>query len=154
VLKKVLDMGAKDWRLKEAQELQLTKPKSWNASEPKVIDEIWDKYRDTETTALIPDYASRPLSIDKMLLAKSNMGQSTKYQLLGELEAVLKAPDEVWINDIGGGIIDSFVYIRYYPNQVIRVVAKLDAAGNLQITGWDSIQDAPEQSRRGLVIKR
>lgn len=154
VLKKVLEMGAKDFGLKEAQELQRTKPKSWTPAEPKVIDEIWDKYRDTDTKAILPDYASRPLAIDKTLLAQANTGDSIKYQFLGELEAVLKNPDEVWINDLGGGIMDSFVYIRYYPNQVIRVVAKLDEAGNLKITGWDSIQDAPEQSRRGLVVRR
>jgi SPP1 gp7 family putative phage head morphogenesis protein len=154
VLKKVLDMGAKDWKLKEAQELQQAKPSSWQASEPKVIDELWDRYQVNDTRASLPDYAARPVSIEKTLLAKANMGDSTKYQLLGELEAVLKNPDEVWINDLGGGVMDSFVYIRYYPNQVIRVVARLDEAGNLQITGWDSIQDAPEQSRRGLVVKR
>ncbi|MBS4063022.1 MAG: DUF935 family protein [Chitinophagaceae bacterium] len=154
VLKKVLDMGARDWKLKEAQELQRSKPSSWQASDPRVIDELWDRYQVSDTRASLPDYAARPVSIEKTLLAKANMGESTKYQLLGELEAVLKNPDEVWINDLGGGVMDSFVYIRYYPNQVIRVVARLDEAGNLQITGWDSIQDAPDQSRRGLVVKR
>lgn len=90
-----------------------------------------------------------------MLLAKANMGESTKYELIGVLDQVLMSPDEVWINDAGmGGLMDSWVYLKYYRNQTIRVVASLDDAGSLMITRYDGIHANPENSRRGLLIRR
>jgi SPP1 gp7 family putative phage head morphogenesis protein len=154
VLSKILQMGAADWKMKEAKAIQAAKETQWTPSEPKAIDELWDTYKVSDSMAMINDYASRPVTMDKMLLAKANMGESTKYELIGVLDQVLKSPDEVWLNDVGGGIIDSWVYIKYYRNQTIRVVAQIDHLGSLIITGYDGIHANPENSRRGLLIRR
>lgn len=155
VLSKILQMGAADWKMKEAKAIQAAKEIQWTPSEPKAIDELWDTYKVSDSLALINDYASRPVSIDKMLLAKANMGESTKYELIGVLDQVLMSPDEVWINDAGmGGLMDSWVYLKYYRNQTIRVVASLDDAGSLMIIRYDGIHANPENSRRGLLIRR
>jgi SPP1 gp7 family putative phage head morphogenesis protein len=155
VLSKILQMGAADWKMKEAKAIQAAKEIQWTPSEPKAIDELWDTYKVSDSIALINDYASRPVTMDKMLLAKANMGESTKYELIGVLDQVLMSPDEVWINDAGmGGLMDSWVYLKYYRNQTIRVVASLDDAGSLMITRYDGIHANPENSRRGLLIRR
>ena len=140
VLKKAGELKAKDWGLRPASEIK--RDTDYVESGPGILDEI---------PAILEDHRRRELTMEPSVLYKAI--SSGAFRFAGALEEVIKNPDEVWINNQEMDGFNSFVYIRYYRNQTIRVIARLDQSGNLKIISWGSIAANPEESRRGLAVK-
>jgi len=151
VLQKASKMTATEWNLRKAAEIQAGKEKDYTESDPKVIDEIWAKYQANDVEAILPDYAARPISLSKAILAGANSASSVDYKLLGALEELLKSPDEVWA---ASEVMNQLVYMKYYKNEILKATTKITDKGELQLIKWESVQANAEASRRGLVIRK
>lgn len=171
VLKKAAQMYYSDWGLKGIRETQTDKAKTdWDGNFGReVIDTFIDRYKTTSRKMELADYAGRPLAISKKTVLKHTDPNSIDYRdrhrYLEAIPEALANPDEVWINDESGTAFDSYIYIKYYRNEIIKVVASLDSQGNLEIKTWypvriDQVTDSNPlvngltRHRRGLLIKK
>jgi SPP1 gp7 family putative phage head morphogenesis protein len=151
ILTKVSKMSASMWKMKAAQELQDKAEREFVDRQETIQEELWSRHQIDSKTMALADYAQRPIELDKAQIASVT---GDRLKILSQLEDVLSQPDEVWINDVSGRAMDSFVYLRYYRGETIRVVAKLNERGDLSVSYWDSIQANPETARRGLPIRK
>lgn len=174
---KVLDNAGQlyydDWGLKPIQQRQAQASEKYQeADDRKVITDFFTKYKVSNRKAVLEDYKGREITIEKnRLQSHTNSNNSKKpdyanrHKYLPGLEAALHAPDEVWINNDASDRFDTYVYIKYYQNVVIKVICNLDASGNLQINTWYDVRidDTDNKNklmndlyrhRRGLLIKQ
>ena len=93
--------------------------------------------------AEITDYADRPVTIT------SGQVSQGAYAYLRYLPEAINKPDEVWVND-ASGTFGSFVYVKYFKNIILEIVAKLDPTGNLTIDTWKE----GTTNRRGVLIRK
>jgi phage gp29-like protein len=135
VLKKAAKMYYQDWGLKGIRETQ----------EAKGTAVLIDTQGIDAKGAALSDYAGRTLNF-----TRSN--QASRYP--NALPDVLANPDEVWVNDETGAAFDSYVYLKYYRNEILKVIANLDAAGELEIRAWSLADLDDTKHRRGLLIRK
>lgn len=172
---KVLDNVGKmyydDWDLKPILERQADFKEEYKPSEDrKVIADFFNKYKVSNRKAVLKDFKGRELTIEKKSITSHTNPSKEKYvkrhHFISGLEEAIKSPDEVWINNDQGKQFDSYIYIKYYKNEIIKVICKLDESGNLFIETWYNIEinntDSPNKElindlyrhRRGLLIKK
>lgn len=171
VLKKAAQMYYRDWNLKSIRETQQDKAKSdWNTSVGReVVDEFIERHKVSNRKLELEDYAGRTLSISKRSVLRHTDASSVDYrdrhQHIDAIPEILASPDEVWINDETGAAFDSYIYLKYYRNHILKVVAALDETGNLEIKTWypvnvDKLNDSnpkvngETRHRRGLLVKK
>lgn len=151
---------AEDWGLKPIKERQEQATAVFEPAEDrKVIEEFFKKHKATNRRMKLTDYANRDIDFAKNRLyghTRPNDAYKDRYQYLNELANVLTKPDEVWIND-DGSKFDTYTYIRYYKNEILKVVTTLNKSGDLEVSTWYAIdtEDANViRHRRGIVIKK
>jgi SPP1 gp7 family putative phage head morphogenesis protein len=145
VLSKANDMGAADWGLDPATVIQDRKSDKWDAETQAILDEIWNMHKVNDLSGELFDYRGRPIYLTRDMIN----AQPFDIARAASTE-VITAPDEVYIS--GKSEFDTITYLKYYQNGPLKVAARLDATGKLQLIGWELVQNA-EQVRRGLLIK-
>jgi len=172
---KVLDNVGKmyydDWGLKPILDRQADFKNEYELDqERKIITDFFDKYKVSNRKAVIKDFKGREIVFEKSrLLSHTNPDKgdyANRHQYLTGLEQAIQSPDEVWINNDKTQSFDSYVYIKYYKNVIIKVICNIDEQGNLQIKTWYNIEFKNTGSknreqvndlyrhRRGLLIKK
>jgi hypothetical protein len=116
-----------------------------------VITDFWNHHKADEKQMALTDYASRPLSLSRQALSNITR-DNNKHWLLNALPEIIKDPDEVWVNDLTGQAFDTYLYLKYYRGQTMRVVARISAEGNLTISDW--LPETKEKHRRGLPVRK
>lgn len=169
VLNNVGKMYAEDWGMKPILERQKKATEVFEpAADRAVIDDFYQKYKVSKRKMLLADYASRDIEMQLNRLIKhtsDNAKYGNRYKYLSVLEEILKHPDEVWINNDASAAFNSYVYIKYYKNEIIKVICQLNASGDLEIQTWYNIEfkntdSANKQendlfkNRRGLPVKK
>lgn len=171
VLENVGKMYYDDWDLKPILERQADFKEEYKPSEDrKIIADFFNKYKVSNRKAVLKDFKGRDLTIEKKSITSHTNPSKEKYanrhHYISGLEEAIKSPDEVWINNDQGKQFDSYIYIKYYKNEIIKVICKLDESGNLFIETWYNIEinntDSPNKElindlyrhRRGLLIKK
>lgn len=154
VLEHVGQMTAADWKLKILLTRQQEAIKTHEPSvHRKVIDVFKEKHLDGQQLNL-PDYADRSLHMDLVSFEKQ-VQQSKRHYYLNEIENVLRHPDEVWVNNASNALaFNSYVYLKYYKNEIIKVIAQVTSKGDLKIVSWQPISKSLDTSRRGLLIRK
>lgn len=153
VLKKAAQMYYDDWGLKTIKDAQESKAKTdWKTNRsPEAVDNFINQHKVTNNRLELDDYAGRNISISKRSILK----QGDSNQFIEAIPEVIKQPDEVWINDETGAEFNSYIYLKYYRNHILKVVTNLDATGNLEIKSWYPINDPdPSKNRRGILVKK
>lgn len=171
VLKKAGEMYYSDWGLKGIRETQEAKAKTdWiKADRRGVVDEFIETHKTSNRRLELDDYAGRTLGFSKNTIKSHTRSDLAKYgdryQYIKAIPEILANPDEVWINDEAGEAFDSYIYLKYYRNEIIKVVASLDDRGNLEIKTWypvrvDQLNDpnpkvnGATRHRRGILVKK
>ena len=171
VLKKAAQMYYQDWGLKGIRETQESKAKTdWNTSVGReVVDEFIERHQVSNRRLEIEDYAGRTLGFTKNTVKTHTRPDVAKYEdrykYIDAIPEVLANPDEVWINDEAGAAFDTYIYLKYYRNDIVKVVASLDERGNLEIKTWypvrvDQLNDpnpkvnGATRHRRGILVKK
>ncbi|WP_143960240.1 phage portal protein family protein [Litoribacter populi] len=149
VEKRAGDLTAENWGMKPAKDLQAKAEKEAEKAERAIMDELWGKFKIEGGQLRINDYRNRELSMPKQAFDK--LADTDAYLYAGQLDSILNNPDEVWINNQQGDAFDSFVYLKYFKNEIIRVNTRLDESGNLRLVDFGT---ADEKTRRGLVVKK
>src|SRR5690606_29979784 len=103
----------------------------------------------------ITDYNNRIITIDKATLKSHTNTRYQKYRTrhlyLSEVENILTAPDEVWLQNYRNQKYQSFIYLKYYNDQAVVVVCTLTDSLELKIETWHKLDDT--RLRRGMLIK-
>ena len=171
VLKKAAQMYYSDWGLKGIRGSQLDKAKTdWiTPDRPEVVDEFIERHKVSNRQIELNDYAGRTLSFSKNLVKSHTRSDIDKYQdrykYIQAIPEILANPDEVWINDEAGEAFDSYIYLKYYRNHILKVVAQLDEKGDLSIKTWYPVdlnnENDPNRKvnglyrhRRGIPVKK
>ncbi|MGY6522000.1 MAG: phage portal protein family protein [Mongoliitalea sp.] len=171
VLKKAGEMYHDDWGMNGILEEQALKGKdTWeNAISRDVIDRFIEDHKVSNRKLLFTDYAGRELEMNKKTVTTHTNPNDENYvdrhQFIQAIPEVLRNPDEVWINDEKGARFDSYVYLKYYNNVILKVVAELDEMGNLEVKTWypASIENTTDANRkvndlfrhrRGIPVKK
>lgn len=103
---------------------------------------------------ILLDFNNRQVNISKATIASHTRDiekYSTRHQYLEYLDKVLNTPDEVWLNNHASGQLNNYVYIKYYKDKAIAVIARLKDNLTLEIETWFTLDNA--KLRRGLLIK-
>jgi len=105
------------------------------------------------------DYNNRSVLFDEAAYLK---GHATKYDertiLLTGVEQTLKNPDEVWVNNYSGKLFNQYVFLKYYKDQTLAVIAEIKEQTVYAVRTWFKIEEAGKvpknKYRRGLPIKK
>lgn len=171
---KVLDNVGKmyfdDWGLKPILERQTDFKTEYELTEDRsIIDEFFSKYKVSNRKAVLKDFKGREIVFEKSRLQSHTNPKKGNYEnrhhYLEGLEQAIQSPDELWVNNDKSKGFDSYVYIKYYKNVIIKVICNIDAQGNLQIKTWYNLEIINSKSlnkeindlyrhRRGLLIKQ
>lgn len=104
---------------------------------------------------LLNDVAGRQVSIMKATITSHTTDRIEKYAdrhiYLDAVPDVLKTPDEIWLNSYGRDKMNNYIYIKYYKDTVLAVVARLRDDLTLEIETWHPIVD--DTLRKGMLIK-
>lgn len=148
VLRQLAQLTATDWKMLSIAQTQAAQTANFVPREHRmVIDEFWERNRVNEEQMMLTDYARRPLWMQQLVLQQRTQN-SALHRFLDALGDVLATPDEVWVNPVN----ETFNYLKFYRNEVVRVEAKLLPTGDLEIVDWSGNEGL--QIRRGLVIKK
>lgn len=128
VLKKAANLPFQTYKIKDATEEQSIRAQ--RTARPESSPESHESLN-------ILDYAARPITID-------TQGPPAYFRYLPE---ALTSPDEVWLN---GDNLGSFVYVKYFKNIILEIIAKLSPSGNLEVDTWSE----GTTNRRGILIKK
>jgi phage gp29-like protein len=93
---------------------------------------------------LLGDVAGRELTINKATVT----GNTYHLELV---KNALVAPDEVWLNNAGAGLLNKYVYVKYFKGKALAVISALNDDLSLEVQGWQLIDN--EKLRKGLLIK-
>ncbi|QNK63958.1 DUF935 family protein [Pedobacter sp. PAMC26386] len=167
VLKNVGQMYYDDWGMKPIKERQAAATGVFEPAENRdIIQDFYRQHKVSTRKMLLEDYMGREITFEKNRLyghTAENDKYGERYKYLPGLDQTLKKPDEVWVND-DGSQFDSYVYLKYYKNAIIKVIAELAEDGNLQIKTWYNVSLNEISSsnkmlndlyrhRRGLPVK-
>lgn len=106
--------------------------------------------------ATLRDYNNRPLLLDEDNFDLHTTGKKEdRVQYLEAMKDTLKSPDEVWLNGYKGGTLDNLVYVKYYKDMTMIVVAAVNNTNVTEVNSWFSLAEKQvviDRIRRGLLI--
>lgn len=120
--------------------------------------DFFDKLTKEDGKVFFTDYNDRSVLFDekKYLKGHSDKKYQERTKYIQAAAGALKTPDEVWINDFEGKTMNQYVFIKYYIDKTIAVVAEI-ADGNIyRIRTWFPITEnkfTKLKYRYGLLIK-
>lgn len=105
------------------------------------------------------DYNNRSVLFDEATYLKghSQAKYAERTALLTGVEQTLKAPDEVWINDVGSNYFNQYVFLKYYKDQTLAAFAEISDGIIYRLKTWFIVSESkvPKYKyRRGLLIKK
>lgn len=108
------------------------------------------------------DYNDRSVLFDETAYLKGHTADkyAERTILLNGVNDTIKAPDEVWINNGDGKLFNRYIFLKYYKDQTLAVVAEVSEGTVYQIKTWFKIEESTGSTvpkhkyRRGLLIKK
>jgi SPP1 gp7 family putative phage head morphogenesis protein len=103
------------------------------------------------------DFKGRSVLFDESVLLKGSAGiKSERIKMLTGVGEALKAPDEVWINNADGKLFDQYVFLKYYTDQTLAVIAEIKEGISYQVKTWLKADETvlTKKYRKGLLIKK
>ncbi|TZF81809.1 DUF935 family protein [Pedobacter sp. BS3] len=171
VLNNVGQMYYDDWGMQPILDRQAKATETYTGADSRdIITQFYEKYKISSRKMVLTDYNNRDVVIEKNRLYghtnPNNENYKDRYKYLPGLEDAIKNPDEVWINNDSSSQFDSYVYIKYYKNTIVKVICNIDQEGNLSINTWYNVVIKDTSSlnkenendlyrhRRGLPVKK
>lgn len=118
---------------------------------------FYDQLEKLEEKKILRDYSNRPLIMkQKNYRRHTSDGKKKRAHrvgLLKVLQETLKAPDEVWMNQLQ---LDNINYIKYYKDEAYIVNGKI-RNGVMEVITWYKIEEKRsviDKLRRGLLVVR
>ena len=148
VLAELEKLTATDWQLAKIAAIQKDRQQLFTpATDASVIDDFVQSHQVTENRLSLVDYASRLIIIERAKLQQLAVANGA-YKYLNALRDVVNTADEVWAKPS----LNQFTYVKYYRNEAIRVTARLNSTGELELINWSG--NINEAIRNGLVIRK
>lgn len=116
------------------------------------IDDFINGLKKDNGLNFFTDYNDRKVAMP--LKGKLNAGASEYIKAAAD---ALKLPDEVWINAAEAKTFDQFVFIKYYTDETIVVIATIKDGKLYQVKKWLSVTENKQTMnlyRQGLLIKK
>ncbi len=126
--------------------------------------------------AIVTDYKDRDITVNRHVITNHINDKYPDYThrhlYIKDILEVINNPDEVWIrnhtikNDPESTKkFNNYVYIKYYKNKILNVIAKLSNNGDLELSTWydiivgdgtgnNKMQNDLFRHRRGLPVKK
>jgi len=126
---------------------------------PGVAADFFKKLISEDGKIFFKDYNNRSVLFDEVTYLKghSQAKYAERTALLTGVEQTLKAPDEVWINDVGGKYFNQYVFLKYYKGQTLAAFAEISDGIVYRLKTWFIVAESkvPKYKyRRGLLIKK
>lgn len=129
------------------------------------IDEFLSVLKTEDNRIFFTDYNERAILFDYAAYKKGHAKVLAERALYISAAAdTLKNPDEVWINALSG--LNQYVFIKYYTDEVIAVIAEIDKGKAYRVKTWFPIAETTKSTnalkrsahkykyRFGLLIKK
>ena len=125
--------------------------------------EQWYTSNFKNKVAKFSDYQNRTIWLsEKVFKTHTTAKYADRVQYLELLNDIIANPDEVWINNYLGADFDNLVMIRYYKDNAIAAVSRVED-GKVMLKTWfkiaiqsvikDKLKNPRWAYRRGLLIK-
>ncbi|PTT43744.1 hypothetical protein DBR28_00030, partial [Chryseobacterium sp. HMWF028] len=118
------------------------------------VKELFKKEKDSEYMGF-SDYLNRKMILPEKTFSSNTSGKALKedkHQVFPHLKDILKAPDEVWMNDLDKNKFTSS-YVKFYGDRAVIVKVNLnDQMEGLEIMDWYNLNNDTKQ-RTGIKIK-
>lgn len=101
------------------------------------------------------DYQNRALNLTKKTINKHLNDKETyadRFKYAANISEVLKSPDEVWIEGNVGENSYTYVYIKFYNNEMITVYAEIKSGLPIRIKTF--MGNKNDNNRKGILIKK
>jgi SPP1 gp7 family putative phage head morphogenesis protein len=153
---KTLDkLGASDFGLPSYSNAK----KAATATAPEYTDDaqsFFEAQKAVDGEATLRDYNNRPLLLDEDNFDFHTTGKKAdRVQYLEAMNDTLKSPDEVWLNGYKGGTLDNLVYVKYYKDMTMIVVANVNNSNVTEVSTWFPLTEDKtviSRIRRGLLV--
>ena len=117
------------------------------------------------------DFSGKTVELPAKNFSRHTTGKytATRVPLLSAIKEVLKAPDEVWLNNYDSKVFNCYNYVKFYRGKAINVVCSIENGKMFGIKTWFEIEQLPATKsgkkisrekdprlkyRRGLLVKK
>ena len=125
----------------------------------------WFKTNSKDGFVSFKDYQNREVKLSEKTFDfhTTKKSYSDRAGYLDSIKEIIANPDEVWLNDYIKGKYDNFILIKYYKDNAIAVICRVNDGKIYEVNTWfriaveskvkDKLQNPRWMYRRGLLIK-
>ena len=105
------------------------------------------------------DYNGRAVLFDEAAYLKGHAEEkyAERTAMLTGAEETLKTPDEVWVNNYKGKLYNQYLFLKYYKDQTLAVLAEIKEGTVYRLKTWFTVKETGATKykyRHGLLIKK
>jgi len=120
------------------------------------IEDFVNALKKEDGKTFFTDYNGRSILFDEKDFLKSHSKEKyeSRAKYFKAASETLKTPDEVWINSgiYGKNAFDQYVFIKYYKDETVAVVAAIDQGTVYKIKTWFPVSETQKTTNRAKRI--